>query len=76
VPGRYFSKSSSGRVVYNSYHPVVEVAAEIQRRCGAKVAFLGIQPKSLDISLLQSKKCLHAAEEIADIIHRITTTLP
>jgi hydrogenase 3 maturation protease len=56
--------------------PVIEVAAEIQRRCGAKVAFLGIQPKSLDISLSQSKKCLHSAEEIADIIHRIITALP
>jgi len=56
--------------------PVVEVASEIQRRCGAKVAFLGIQPKSRDISLSQSKECLRAAEEIADIIRRIITTLP
>ncbi len=48
--------------------PVVEMAAEIQRRCGAKVAFLGIQPK-------QSKECLHAAEEIADIISKSTAAL-
>jgi len=56
--------------------PIVEVAAEIQRRCGAKVAFLGIQPKSRDISLSQSKECLCAAEEIADIIRRIVAALP
>jgi hydrogenase 3 maturation protease len=56
--------------------PVVEVASEIQRRCGAKVAFLGIEPKSRDISLSQSKECLRAAEEIADIIRRIIAALP
>jgi hydrogenase 3 maturation protease len=55
--------------------PVVDVAAEIQRRCGAKVAFLGIQPKSRDISLSLSKECLHAAEEIVDIIHRNVAAL-
>jgi hydrogenase 3 maturation protease len=53
--------------------PAVEVAAEIQRRCGAKVAFLGIQPKSREISLSLSKECQHAAKEIADIIRRIMT---
>ena len=55
--------------------PVIEVAAEIQRRRGAKVAFLGIQPKSRDIALSQSKECLHAAEEIADIISKSTAAL-
>ena len=56
--------------------PAIEVAAEIQRRCGAKVAFLGIQPKSRDISLSLSKECVHAAEEIADIIRRTISALP
>jgi hydrogenase 3 maturation protease len=56
--------------------PAIEVAAEIQRRCGAKVAFLGIQPKSRDIALSQSKECLHAAEEIVDIIRRTISALP
>ena len=56
--------------------PAIEVAAEIQRRCGAKVAFLGIQPKSRDITLSQSKECLHAAEEIVDIIRRTISSLP
>jgi hydrogenase 3 maturation protease len=55
--------------------PIVEVAAEIQRRCSAKVAFLGVQPKIRDISLSQSKECLKAAEEIAGIIRRIMITL-
>lgn len=56
--------------------PAIEVTAEIQRRCGAKVAFLGIQPKSRDISLSQSKECVRAAEEIAEIIRRSIAALP
>ena len=51
--------------------PATEVAAEIQRRCGSKVAFLGIQPKSRDISLSLSRECQQAAKKIADIIQRI-----
>jgi hydrogenase 3 maturation protease len=51
--------------------PAVEIAAEIQRRCSTKVAFLGIQPKSRDISLSLSKECQQAAKEIADIIFSI-----
>ena len=54
--------------------PATEVAAEIQRRCGSKVAFLGIQPKSRDISLSLSRECQQAVKEIVDIIQRIITT--
>jgi hydrogenase 3 maturation protease len=54
--------------------PAIEVAAEIQRRCGAKVAFLGIQPKSRDVSLSMSKECLRTTEEIVNIIKRILET--
>jgi hydrogenase 3 maturation protease len=54
--------------------PATEVAAEIQRRCGSKVAFLGIQPKSRDISLVLSRECQQTAKEIADIIQRIIAT--
>jgi hydrogenase 3 maturation protease len=54
--------------------PATEVAAEIQRRCGSKVAFLGIQPKSRDISLSLSRECQQAAKKIADIIQRIIAT--
>jgi hydrogenase 3 maturation protease len=54
--------------------PAIEVAAEIQRRCGAKVAFLGIQPKSRDVSLTMSKECLHTSEEIVHIIKGILMT--
>lgn len=53
--------------------PVVEVASEIKRRCDSKVAFLGIQPKSRDISISLSQECQHSAKEIADSIHRIVT---
>jgi hydrogenase 3 maturation protease len=55
--------------------PAIDVAAEIQRRCGAKVAFLGIQPKTRDISLSQSKECVRTAEEITGIIRRIIAAL-
>ena len=51
--------------------PATEVAAEFQRRCGAKVAFLGIQPKRRDILLSLSIECQRAAQEIADSICRI-----
>jgi hydrogenase 3 maturation protease len=50
--------------------PAVEVAAEIQRRCSAVIVFLGIQPKSRDISLGLSRECQKAAEEIAEIIRK------
>jgi hydrogenase 3 maturation protease len=51
--------------------PALEVAAEIQRRCGAKVAFLGIQPKSRDISLSLSLECRQSAEDIAENIRNL-----
>jgi len=50
--------------------PAVEVAAEIKRRCDACVVFLGIQPKSRDISLGLSKECQEAVEEIARVIQK------
>jgi hydrogenase 3 maturation protease len=50
--------------------PAVEVAAEIKRRCDACVVFLGIQPKSRDISLGLSKECQQAGEEIARVIQK------
>jgi hydrogenase 3 maturation protease len=50
--------------------PAVEVAAEITRRCDASVVFLGIQPKSRDISLSLSKECQQTAERIVEIIHQ------
>ena len=48
--------------------PATEVTKEIKRRCGAKVAFLGIEPKIRDISISISKECKKAAQEIAEII--------
>lgn len=50
--------------------PAVEVSAEIQRRCNASVVFLGIQPKSRDISLTLSSECQQAAKDIAAIIRK------
>jgi hydrogenase 3 maturation protease len=54
--------------------PATEVAAEFQRRCNAKVTFLGIQPKLREVSLSQSKECQRAAKEVAEAIRRITNT--
>lgn len=51
--------------------PATEVAAEFQRRCSAKVVFLGVQPKRRDISLSLSVECKAAAEEIAKVIGTI-----
>ena len=50
--------------------PAVEIAVEIQRRCNATVVFIGIQPKSRDISLGLSRECQKAAEEISEIIRK------
>jgi hydrogenase 3 maturation protease len=50
--------------------PAVEIAVEIQRRCCAAVVFIGIQPKSRDISLGLSRECQKAAEEISEIIRK------
>ena len=51
--------------------PAIEVAAEIKRRCGSSVVFIGIQPKSRDISLGLSKECAQAAAEISQIIRHL-----
>ena len=51
--------------------PATEVVTEIQRRCHVEVAFLGIQPKSREVSLERSKECLKVAQEIVEIIKRI-----
>ncbi|VVB61799.1 Hydrogenase maturation protease [uncultured archaeon] len=50
--------------------PAVKIAAEIQRRCSATVVFVGIQPKSRDISLNISRECQKTAEEISEIIKK------
>ena len=54
--------------------PATEIAAEIQRRCHAKAAFLGIQPKSRGVGLHLSPECTNAADEIAKTIIRLINT--
>ena len=51
--------------------PATEVAKEIHRRCGAKIAFLGIQPKSRDVSLELSAECSEAASNVTERIQHI-----
>jgi hydrogenase 3 maturation protease len=71
LPGawRFLSKDEINEVLFTTHAiPATEVAAEIQRRCGAKVAFLGIQPKIRDVSLSVSRECKKTADEVAKII--------
>ena len=51
--------------------PAVEVAAEINRRCGAEVVFVGIQPRSRDVSIGLSTDCQKAVEEIVEVIQQV-----
>ena len=51
--------------------PASEVALEIERRCSAKVRFLGIQPKIRDVSLSLSSECTKTVHEITKAIRRI-----
>jgi len=48
--------------------PIIEIALQIKQRCGAKVAFIGIQPKSRGFNLSLSKDCKKAAIAIVNII--------
>ncbi len=45
--------------------PATDIAKEIEQRCGAQVGFLGIQPKSRDVSLSLSSECHKAAQNVA-----------
>ena len=51
--------------------PVTEVTAEIRRRCHTHVAFLGIQPKSREISFERSIECQKTVEHLANLIQQI-----
>jgi hydrogenase 3 maturation protease len=51
--------------------PATEVTTEIRRRCHTKVAFLGIQPKSREISLNRSAECQKTVQQITDLIQQI-----
>ena len=45
-----------------------EIALQIKQRCSTKVAFIGIQPRSRDVSLSLSKECKNAAFEVVNTI--------
>jgi len=51
--------------------PATEVSAEIQRRCGSQVAFLGIQPKTRDVALQLSPECTAAVRDIVSTLQRL-----
>ena len=53
--------------------PATDIAKEIEQRCRAQVGFLGIQPKSRDVSLSLSDECKKAAQNVAtEIIELIS----
>jgi hydrogenase 3 maturation protease len=48
--------------------PPTEIAFQIKKRCSAEVAFIGIQPRSRDLSFSLSKECKKAALEVVNNI--------
>ncbi len=48
--------------------PATEMANQLEQKSNAKVAFIGIQPKSRDVGISLSKECSKAAQEIAKSI--------
>lgn len=53
--------------------PATDIAKEIEQRCDAQVGFLGIQPKSRNVSLSLSDECNGAAKNVAaEIIELIS----
>jgi hydrogenase 3 maturation protease len=58
------------------YLPATAVADELSRRCSTKVAFLGVQPKSREITFSRSIECKKAAQDIATLLRRLTELLP
>jgi hydrogenase 3 maturation protease len=57
------------------YLPATAVADELRHRCDTKVAFLGVQPKSREITLSRSSACMKAAQEITAQLRRLTESL-
>jgi len=58
------------------YLPATAVADELSQRCGTKVAFLGVQPKSREITFTRSPECRKAAWDIATLLERLIKPLP
>lgn len=53
------------------YLPATAVADELSQRCSTKVAFLGMQPKSREITFTRSPECRKAAKDIATLLQRL-----
>jgi len=58
------------------YLPATTVADELSQRCRTKVAFLGVQPKSREITFTRSTECMKAAKDIATLLRRLTEPSP
>jgi hydrogenase 3 maturation protease len=53
--------------------PATDIAKEIAQRCGAKIGFLGIQPKTREVSLSLSDECHKAAQNVTKEIIQLVT---
>jgi hydrogenase 3 maturation protease len=58
------------------YLPATAVADELSSRCSTKVAFLGVQPKSREITFTRSPECREAAQDIASLLQRLIESIP
>jgi len=66
---RILEKDEIDDALVSTHHmPVTAMAGEMERRCGALVIFIGIQPKSRAVGVGICSQCEKAAKEIADII--------
>ncbi|MBI5000710.1 MAG: hydrogenase maturation protease [Euryarchaeota archaeon] len=66
---RVLEKDEIDDALVSTHHmPATAMAGEIERRCGAKVTFIGIQPKSREVAVGLCSQCGKAANEIAESI--------
>jgi hydrogenase 3 maturation protease len=70
-PGEWrllFSNELNESLLTTHSIPPTEIASNIEQRCNAKVAFIGIQPLKRDINLSLSKDCEKGAIELVNSI--------
>lgn len=70
-PGEWrllLSSELNGSLLTTHSIPPTEIASNIEQRCNAKVAFIGIQPLKRDVDLSLSKDCKKGAVELVNSI--------
>jgi hydrogenase 3 maturation protease len=70
---RILEKEEIDDALVSTHHmPATAMAGEMERRCGAQVIFIGIQPKTRAVGVGLCSECEKAASEIAEIILKST----